>query len=118
MIGETMSAADQPSRLTVQRNSKNDIGERHLVVSLDGEKVGYLLFRQSLTRDIEPGHHRLRVHNTLVWKTVEFDVARGEHVRFLACNKMSSGSFSMLLMIGVGPLSVTLERLAEHPTTK
>lgn len=112
-----MTAADQPSRLTVQRNSKHDIGERHLVVSLDGEKLGHLLFRQRLTREIDPGHHRLRVHNTLVWKTVEFDVAPGEHVRFLACNKMGSGSFSMLLMIGLGPLSVTLERLPELPTT-
>jgi len=53
------------------------------------------------------------VHNTLVWKTVEFDVAPGEHARFLACNKMGSGSFSMLLMIGVGPLSVTVERLPD-----
>jgi hypothetical protein len=112
-----MTTVVQPSRLTVQRNSKDDIGERHLVVSLDGQKLGYLLFRQSLTRDIEPGHHRLRVHNTLVWKTVEFAVAPGEHARFLACNKMRSGSFSMLLMIGVGPLSVTVERLPDATTT-
>ncbi len=109
--------APAPARLTVQRNSRQDIGERHLVVSLDNEKLGYLLFRQSLTRELEPGHHRLKVHNTLVWKTVEFDVAPGEHVRFLACNKIGSGSFSMLLMIGVGPLSVTVERLPDPPGT-
>ena len=106
-----MTSADEPSRLTVERNAKQDVGERHLVVSLDGEKLGYLLYRQSLTRDIEPGHHRLKVHNTLVWKTVEFDVAPGEHVRFLACNKFGGGSFSMLLMIGVGPLFVTIDRV-------
>lgn len=103
------------SRLTIQRDSKQDIGERHLVVSLDGDKLGCLLYRQSLTREISPRHHRLRVYNTLVWKTVEFDVAPGEHARFLACNKMGSGSFSMLLMIGVGPLSVTVERLPDLP---
>jgi hypothetical protein len=112
-----MTTVDLPSHLTVLRNSKDDIGERHLVVSLDGEKVGNLLYRQSLTRDIPPGRHRLKVHNTLVWKTVEFDVAPGEHARFLACNKMGSGSFSMLLMIGVGPLSVTIERLSSPPTS-
>lgn len=106
------------SRLTVQRNSRHDIGERHLVVSLDGRKLGDLLFRQSLVRDIEPGHHRLKVHNTLVWKTVEFDIAPGGHARFMACNKMGSGSFSLLLMIGVGPLMVTVERLPDEPATK
>lgn len=110
-----MTNPSATATLTVLRNSKHDIGERHLVVSLDGHKLGYLLFRQSLTRTIEPGHHRLKVHNTLVWKTMEFDVAPGEHVRFLACNKMGSGSFSMLLLIGVGPLSVTLERLPDQP---
>lgn len=64
-----MTSADEPSRLSIERNAKRDVGERHLVVSLDGEKLGYLLYPQSLTRDIEPGHHRLKVHNTLVWKT-------------------------------------------------
>lgn len=112
-----MTTDDRPSRLTVQRNSRDDIGERHLVVSLDGEKLGYLLYRQGLSREIQPGHHRLRVHNTLVWKTVEFDVEPGAHVRFLAGNKMKSGSFSLLLLIGVGPLSVTLERLPDAPAT-
>jgi hypothetical protein len=113
-----MTTPAATATITIQRNSKNDIGERHLVVSLDGDKLGYLLFRQSLTREIEPGHHRLKVHNTLVWKTVEFDVAPGEHVRFLACNRMGSSSFSLLLMIGVGPLSVTLERLPDQPPVR
>ncbi len=110
-----MTSLPATATLTVLRNSKKDIGERHLVVSLDGNKLGYLLFRQSLTREIDAGHHRLRIHNTLVWKTVEFDVEPGEHARFLACNKMGSGSFSMLLLVGVGPLSVTVERLPDGP---
>jgi hypothetical protein len=108
-----MTAVATAARLTVHRNSKKDIGERHLVVPPDAKNSATCWFRQSLIREIEAGHHGLKLHNTLVWKAVDFDAAPGEHVRFLACNKLASGSFSLLLMIGVGPLSVTVERLSD-----
>ena len=60
-----------PASLTVTRTSERDIKQRHLIVSVDGERVATLLFGDSVTRDLEAGPHRLRVSNTLVWKTVE-----------------------------------------------
>jgi hypothetical protein len=66
-----------------------------------------------VNREISPGHHRLRVHNTLVWKTVEFDAASGEHVRFGVVNRAGFGSMALLALLGAGPLYVTVERLGE-----
>lgn len=103
--------AEDGSRITVRRTSKDDFGERHLVVSVDGRKLGDLLFGQRMTRGLEPGHHRLKVHNTLVWKTLEFDLAPGEHAEFMTANRLGGGAWQLLMLIGAGPLYVTLEKV-------
>jgi hypothetical protein len=50
------------------------------------------------------------VHNTLVWKTVEFTVGPAEHARFSVVNRASFGTYAMISLLGVGPLYVTVER--------
>jgi hypothetical protein len=42
---------------------------------------------------------------------VEFDVAPGEHVRFLTVNRAGFGSMALVALLGVGPLYVTLDRV-------
>ncbi len=100
-----------PARLTVERTSEKDVRQRQIVVSLDGSPFATLLHGESATRDIAPGHHRLRAHNTLVWKTVEFDIASGEALRFAAVNRAGPGTMALVALLGVGPLYVTLERV-------
>ncbi len=102
-------------RLTVERTTAENVGTRQVVVSLDGERFATLLFGDRATREIGPGHHRLRAHNTLVWKTVEFefDISPGEHVRFRVVNRAGLGSMAPVALLGVGPLYVTIERLSE-----
>jgi hypothetical protein len=100
------------STVTVTRTSPEDFKQRQLIISLDGQKIGTLLFGEGLTRDIDPGPHRLRVSNTLVWKTIEFTVKAGEQIRFEAVNRPGRGTYTMLLIVGVGPLYVTVTRLA------
>ena len=56
----------KPATLTVRRTDPEDFKQRQLVVYLDGQRLGELLFGESLTREILPGPHRLRVTNTLV----------------------------------------------------
>ena len=83
---------------------------RQLVVSVDGEAVGTLMFGEACTAAIGPGSHRLRVHNTLVWKTVHFEAKPGEHVRFSAVNRAGFGTYSMIGLLGAGPLYVAILR--------
>lgn len=96
--------------LTVSRTSPRDVKYRQMIVSLDGRPFGTLLFGETLTREIEPGHHALRVNNTLVWKTVEFNAEPGDHVRFTIVNRTGWGTWWMLSLLGAGPLYVTIER--------
>ena len=101
----------QTARVTIERTGPDDVRTRQVVVSVDGERLATLLFGERTTRDMPPGHHRLRAHNTLVWKTLDFDAAPGEHVRFRVVNRAGLGSMALVALLGVGPLFVTVERL-------
>jgi hypothetical protein len=109
---ETPVRPDQtPASLTVTRTSEEDFKQRQLIVWLDGERLATLLFGDSITRDLPPGQHRLRVSNTLVWKTVEFTLKPGEQAYFEVINRAGSVTYPMLLIFGVGPLYVTVNRM-------
>ncbi|MCA1563767.1 MAG: DUF2846 domain-containing protein [Acidobacteria bacterium] len=97
--------------VTITRTSEADFKSRQLVVSLDGERVGELLWGDSITVDVSPGTHRLRVHNTLVWKTLVFTVETGEQVYVEAVNRAAASTFFLVSILGVGPLYVTLRRM-------
>lgn len=99
-----------PPRITVSRRSTEDVRQRQLVLALDGRSWATLLFGETATRELEPGPHELRVHNTLVWKTVSFEAAPGDHVRFSAVNRAGWGTYTMLSLLGVGPLYVSVTR--------
>jgi len=101
-----------PSSITVSRTSEADFKQRQLVIWIDGEKLGDLMFGHVFSRDIAPGRHTLRVSNTLVWKTVAFDVKPSEQVRFEVVNRPGKLTYPMLVILGVGPLYVTVNRLS------
>lgn len=100
-----------PSAVTVTRTSEADFQSRQLVASIDGREIATLLWGDSVTCHLEPGPHRLRVHNTLVWKTVDFTLAPGEQIFFEAINRTGAGTLLMTILFGVGPLYVTLKRM-------
>jgi hypothetical protein len=102
--------ADESARITVDRRSERDIRDRQVVVSVDGKTLGTLLFGQSLTTAIAPGRHWLRAHNTLVWKTVDFDLAPGEQATFEVVNRAGFGTYA-LSILGSGPLYLDLARI-------
>jgi hypothetical protein len=100
-----------PASVTITRTSQEDFKSRQLIVWIDGERVVDLLFGDSVTRDLEPGPHRLRISNTLVWKTIHFPVRPGERVFFEAINRPGWGSLPLLVLFGAGPLFVTVRRM-------
>lgn len=100
-----------PASVTITRTSPADFQMRQLEVSLDGRRVGTLLWGDSLICHPEPGPHTLRVHNTLVWKTVQFTLAPGEQAFFEAVNRTGRGTLVMTVLFGIGPLYVTVNRM-------
>lgn len=103
--------ASWTARVTVRRQSTKDIGMREIYVSLDGERIAVLESGEEVSREVKPGPHRLRVHNTLFWKTIDFTTAVGEHVSFMAINRQGMGTYSFLMyFVGTNIVYLTVER--------
>lgn len=100
--------------LTVRRQATDDIGYREIYASLDGESLGMLRHGMSVTKEIVPGPHELKVHNTLFRRAAKFTVGVGEHARFQAVNRSGMGTYSVLALLigflGAGPIYLTLTR--------
>ena len=96
--------------ITITRKSPKDVRVRQIYISVDGRTVGELLFGDSVTTEVEPGRHRLRANNTLVWKTLECDLQPGEHARYSVVNRPGFLSFVMLSLLGGGPIYLSFER--------
>jgi hypothetical protein len=102
----------QPASLTIVRTSNEDFKDRQIYLTLDDQKVGTLMFGETFTTELDPGPHRLKFNNTFVWKTIDFDVKLGEQVRFEVINRPGKLTYPMLLIVGVGPLYLTVRRMA------
>ena len=101
--------------LTVRRTSDDDIKERELYVSLDGERLGILKYGDGATVPVAAGRHTLRVHNTLSRKKAEFDIAPGQHVRFRMANVPGKGFAYWAFFIGAALFWTVLEREEDGP---
>ena len=111
-VDDTKHAHEQfPASVTITRTSEADFKSRQVVVSIDGEHVATLLWGDSITRDLDPGSHRIRVHNTLVWKTIDFTLAPGQQAFFEVINRSGFGTVGMMMVLGVGPLYLTVRRM-------
>jgi hypothetical protein len=106
-----MASEPAPARVTITRKDVDDVRDRQIVVSIDGERLGTLLFGQEASREIAPGPHRVKAHNTLFWKNLDVDLQPGEHARFVVANRAGSGTLSLLGILGVGPLYLMFERV-------
>ena len=100
----------QRARITIRRKDPADVRDRQIVVSMDGQSLATLLFGNEVSRDVDSGEHRLRAHNTLFWKTIDLSLAPGEHAVFRVVNRAGMGTFSLLGLLGAGPLYLTFER--------
>jgi hypothetical protein len=100
-----------PTSITITRTSEDDFKSRQLVVSLDGQRIGELLWGDSMLYELPPGPHTLQVHNTLVWRTEEFVLGPGEQIFYEAVNRPAASTYFLLPIFGIGPLYVTLRRM-------
>jgi hypothetical protein len=111
-IDDSLRGLEQfPASVTITRTSDDDFKSRQINVSIDGERVATLLWGDSITKDLSPGPHRIRLNNTLVWKTVEFSLLPGQQAFFEVTNRPGFGTIPLLLLIGVGPLYLTVRRM-------
>jgi hypothetical protein len=101
------------ARLSIRRTSEEDVRLHQIYVSLDGERLAVLNAGQEISKEVTPGPHRLRVHNTLFWKTIDFTVAVGEHASFVTINRKGFGTWSMFAyFLGTNLVYLTVDREA------
>jgi hypothetical protein len=101
----------KPAMLTVTRTDAADVKQRQLIISLDGTRLGQLMFGETLTHEMLPGPHHVRISNTLFWKTIAFAAAPGETVRFEAVNRAGRLTYPLMVVMGVGPLYLTVRKV-------
>ena len=111
MTDQLDSTPAPQARLLVTRSSERDVKNRQVFVSLDTHSIGDILFGEKIDKPIAAGRHRIRVHNTLFWKTIDFEAAPGETVHFETVNYSGKGFLHFVLIIGVAPLFLAVERV-------
>jgi len=109
-MSDAETAGEGRASVTISRTGDDDVRERQVVARLDDDPKVTLYFGDSVTRSVSAGDHRLRAHNTLVWKTVRFTLEPGDDVEFLLVNYAPRFAFSMLALMGAGPLFLRVER--------
>jgi hypothetical protein len=101
------------SRITISRTSPDDIKQRQIIVKLDGQRLGELMSGDEISREVEPGRHRLQVDNTWNWKNVDFTLGPGEQARFQTVNRGGRFTWFLVGTLGVGPMYVHIERVPD-----
>jgi hypothetical protein len=105
-VDETGWPLVPPTLLTIHRTSLRDEQSRQIVCKLDGVWIAELLYGHTRICEITPGRHTLRMHNTLVWKTLTFDAAPGAHMHVTVWNRSWFGYYVMLFFLGAAPLGL------------
>jgi hypothetical protein len=100
-----------PASVTVTRTAEDDFKSRQINIWIDGERVATLLWGDSVTKDLEPGPHRIYFNNTFVWKTVHITLQPGQQAFFEVINRPGFGTLPMMMVLGVGPLYLTVRRM-------
>lgn len=106
------TATDADAQITVARTSPDDVQQRQIVVKVDGETVGDLMYGETLTIPVKAGRHRLKVDNTWNWKTTDVEVAAGDHVKFQTVSKTGKLTWFLVSLLGAGPNYVSIRREA------
>lgn len=107
---EVLDAARGPAMLTVRRTSDQDVQDRQVYLSVDGEDWVTLRYGDTVSRELSPGRHTLRANNTLVRKSVSFDLRPGGHVRFQCINRTHWTGMVFMAFLGAAVITVRLER--------
>jgi hypothetical protein len=96
--------------ITIRRKSPDDVQQRQIIVKVDGESVGELFYGDTISVPVTAGHHRLQVDHPWNWKSLELDVAAGDHLKFQAMSRAGRFTWFLVSMLGAGPIYVSIKR--------
>jgi len=98
--------------VTLSRMHPKDCGQRQVFARVDELDRVALLFGEATTLQVLPGRHRLRVNNTLFWKTVDFAIEPAEHLEFVLINESRWWTAGIVGLLGAAPLFLTVKQIS------
>ena len=107
-MSDAGAATQTHATLIITRNAPDDVQDRWVRVFIDESPEEILRYGEVLTRQIPPGSHRVRAHNTLSADTLEFSATPGQTVRVKCFNSVAKGGVLMLLATGCAFINVRL----------
>jgi hypothetical protein len=93
------------------RDTHEDIQDRWVRLFIDDGPAEILRYGETFRRELAPGRHRIKAHNTLSKDVIELDIAEGQTVRIRCHNHFTKGGPLMMLTIGFAFIRVRLEVL-------
>jgi hypothetical protein len=103
------STKSQPKgQLRVTHKDEGDHLARGIKLDLDRNELDLLKSGKALVVELEPGKHRLRIDNTFVSKTIEFELKASQQIHYRIWNKRGLGSW-MVDLLGAGPMYLAIE---------
>ena len=105
---------DGSSAATVEifRDTHDDVQDRWVRLYIDEQPAEILRYGETLRRQLTPGGHRIKAHNTLSQDVIEFEAVAGETIRVRCHNHFARGGILMMLTIGFAFIKVRLEIIA------
>ena len=107
------ATAVKSAQLSIRRHDADDFQDRQIQLFVDDEPWGKIRYGQTVTREIAPGHHKVRVFNTMFSKSLILDVTPGEHVRLRTGNGFPKAGWMLFMILHATYLLVRLERETE-----
>lgn len=98
--------------IEIFRDTQDDVQDRWVRLYIDEEPAEILRYGETFRRQLRPGRHRLKAHNTLSQDVIEFEAAPGETIRVRCHNHFARGGILMMLTIGFAFIRVRLEIVA------
>jgi hypothetical protein len=90
------------------------VQDRWVRIFIDDTPEEILRYGETLSREVAPGRHRIKAHNTLSSTAIELDLAAGQHQRIRCHNRVAKGGVLMMLTTGFAFITVKLEPLDGH----
>jgi hypothetical protein len=97
--------------IEIFRDTVDDVQDRWVRLFIDDDPPEILRYGETFRRQVTPGRHRVKAHNTLSNDTVEVNVAAGDTARIRCHNHFARGGILMMLTIGFAFIRVRLEVL-------
>lgn len=98
--------------ITFSRTHPSDCGQRQVFARLDGGEQVALVYGDIVTLEVNPGRHKLRVHNTLFWKTIDFAIEPAERLEFQVINTARWWTYGMAGVLGSAPLFLSVRKFS------